>query len=276
MSSTPVVPKPVVPVQAPSAPTATLGSEIRAIEKKIGVWLDPAHIVLLTAFLVAAFFGAYVFQSGRVEVAQAKAAASTEALKVAQQAQASSAVQNAAQQEQSKEVEAAMSAANSQLALANTQLAAANKQLAVQLASQQKIDATLNPTQQSARWQQLVPASAVTPTPTGFAIDGAGGLATIQALEELPIDRTAIANDEKTIANLSATVANDAIALDSEKKAHVSDIVNDGKTLAESKAETKKVSDDFGAYKKKARRNYLRAFGLGFILGVFGAHAAGV
>ncbi len=268
MSTTPVTPKSV-------AAPETLGTEIAAIEKRIGVWLDPTHIVLLILLAIATLGGVYLFESKQVGVAEAKAEIATQAAKVAQEAGASAAVQNAAVQEQSKEVEAAMAAANTQLQAANSQLIAANKQLTNKLLAQQTADAALNPTQQSLRWQQLEPRAEVVPTATGFAIDAAGALATIQDLEELTTDRLVVINLDTEIANLNATIANDATALASEKTAHASDVANDEKQLVAAKATTGQVQADFTLYKKKAHRNILRAFGLGLVVGFFSGHAVG-
>lgn len=261
-------------------PTETLVQEIEhgvaAGAKRIGLWLDPAHIILVIMLAFALLGGVYFFESKRADVAEAKAEVATQVLKVAQEAAASSAVQNAVQQEQSKAVEAAMAAANQQLITANSQLQNANKQLTNQLLTQQKTDATLPPSGQAQRWQQLVPQATVSVTPSGFSVDPVGGLATIQALEEIPVDRQTIANLTSEVSNDQKTIANDAVSLTAEKIAHASDVANDQKQLVASQDETKKVKDDFTVYKHKARKNIIKAFFIGVVVGVIGGHAAGI
>jgi Tfp pilus assembly protein PilO len=273
MSSTPAAPK--VSTQS-TVSSVTHLSEIAAIEKKIGVWLDPKHIILSLLLVLSVVAGVYLYESREADVASAKAAIATEVAKAAQQTSANSAIQNAAIQEQTKEVEQAMAAVTAQLQAANTQLIAANKELTNKLLTQQTADTTLTPTQQSLRWQTLEPKAQVTPTSTGFSVDAAGGLATIQDLEELPLDRQRIINLDSEITNLTTEVSNDATALTSEKTAHASDVANDAKALTAAQDETKKVNADFTAYKHKARKNYIKAFFAGVVAGFLGAHAAGV
>ncbi len=261
--STPATP--AVPVSAP-----TLVSEI----KKVELWLNPLHIILIALLAVASLGGVYLYEAKRAEVAEANAKAQTVIVQALKEAAASSAVQNAAQQAQSQATIEAMKLANQQLVTANQQLQTSNAQLVSKLGTQQKKDATLPPTDQAQRWTQLVPAQ-VSVTPSGFSVDAAGGLATIQALEEIPIDRQRIVNLSQELTNDEKQIANDSISLKAEQTAHASDVANDQKKLAEANGETKKVNDDFTVYKHKARKNYLKAFGIGFIAGIFAGHALG-
>lgn len=258
-----------------STATPTISSDISVLEKKVGVWLDPVHLVLVGLLVGALLIGVYLFEAKRAEVAEAKSEIAAEVLKKAQADAVVSAQANVVLQEQAKETEAALAAANTQLAAANQQLQAANQQLLNKLLAQQKTDAQLPPSGQAQRWQQLVPSATVTATPTGFTVDPVGGLATVQALEEIPTDRQELANLNNIITDDEKTILNDEKALDTEKVAHISDLDNDKKQLIASQDGTKKVQADFNAYKKKARKNYLKAFGLGFLAGVFGGHAAG-
>jgi hypothetical protein len=252
---------------------STLASDITAIEKKIGVWLDPAHLVLLGLLILSLLGGVYLFESKQVAAAEARAQVATEVAKVAQEAAASSAIQNAAQQEQNKTIQAQMAAVTAQLQTANSQLQAANKQLVTALAAQRKTDASLSPQDQAGRWQQIVPTAKVTVTPTGFTVDPQGGLDTLQALEELPFDRRQIGNLTTEVTNDEKIIANDVVSLSSEKTAHASDLANDQKQLTSCQDETKKVQADFTVYKHKARRNYIKAFFIGVVVGFFGGHA---
>jgi hypothetical protein len=254
--------------------TTTTG--IAGVVKKAELWLNPLHIILIMLLVGASLTGVYLYESKRADVAEAKAQAQGLVVEALKQAAAASAVQNAAQQAQSKATIEAMQAANAQLVTANQQLQSANAQLVTKLVTQQKKDATLPPSGQAQRWEQLVPQAQVSVTPTGFAIDSRGGLATIVALEEIPVDRQRIANFTKELADDEQEIANDIVSFNSEKAAHASDLANSQKQLAEANANTKKVQDDFNAYKHKARRNYIRWFLAGVIVGAVGAHAAGI
>ena len=273
MSSTPVTPATPAPAAPkPAAPAPTLAQDIA---KKVGVWLDPVHIILVIMLIFASIGGVYLFESKEAAAAQARAEIATQAATAAQALSASQAVQNAATQEQAKEVEAALTAANVQLQQANAQLIASNRQLTTTLVTQQAKVPTLPPAQQATLWQQLEPKATVTFTPTGFAVDAVGGIATIQDLQELGVDRQKLVNFQKQVDNDLAQITNENNALLEEKKAHASDVAADATKLAASQAELKKVNDDFTTYKHKARRNYIKAFFAGVVVGIIGGHAAG-
>jgi hypothetical protein len=260
----------------PTAPTPTLIQDIQSVEKRVGLWLDPAHITLIILLVIASLGITYVWESKRADVAEAKAQIATQVAEAAKEASASSAIQNAANQEAAKATEAAMAAANAQLVTANQQLIKANTQLTTQLATQQKTDATLPPSAQAARIMQLEPKATVAPISGGFTIDSPGGTAILQDLEEIPFDRQKILNFQAEVANDEETITNDLVSLNAEKSAHASDVSNDQKKLAAAQDDLKKVTDDFTAYKHKARRNYIRAFFIGVVVGVIGGHAAGL
>ncbi|MDA4129250.1 MAG: hypothetical protein OK457_00620 [Thaumarchaeota archaeon] len=250
-----------------------IGTEIAAIEKKIGVWLDPTHLVLTGLLVVALLTGVYFFESKRADVAEAKAEIAAQVLKAAQEAAVTAAQQNAILQQQSKETQTQMATANAQLQAANAQLQVANQQLSNALIKQKSDDAKLTPTAQAQRWAQLVPNAIVAATPTGFTIDPLGGLTTIQDLEELPADRKVITNLTAEVTHDNQTITNDATALSAEKTAHKSDVDNDQKQLMAANDATKKVQGDFNAYKAKTRKNFFKTVlvSIGVGLGI-GAH----
>ena len=250
--------------------------KIVAEEKAIGVWLNPTHIVLCVMLLFALLGGVYLFESKRADVAEAKAEAATLVAKAAQEAGASAVIQNAAQQEKDKEIEAAMSAANSQLITANQQLQASNASLVSRLVTQQKTDTALPPSGQALRIEQLEPRATVTPIAGGFTLDGPGGLAILQDLEELPVDRAQIANLNTEVANEKQEIANDGISLAAEKSAHAGDVATGKQQLVAALDTNKATLAEFNAYKKKSRRNVIRAFFIGVVVGVVGGHAAGI
>jgi hypothetical protein len=273
MSSTPVTPAPATP--KPATPAPTIAQDITAVEKKIGVWLDPVHIILVIMLIFVSLGGVYLFESKRADVSAARAEVATQVAAAAQAASASQAIQNAATQEQAKEVEAALAAANAQLTQANAQLIASNKQITTALVAQQAKVPTLPPAQQATLWEQLEPKATVTITPTGFSVDQVGGVATIQDLQEVAADRLKLANFQTEVDNDLKTISNDAAALAEEKKAHASDVSADAAKLT---AETDKynvLNTDFTTYKHNARKNYIKVFFIGIVVGVIGGHAAG-
>jgi hypothetical protein len=230
------------------------------------------HLILTGLLVLALLGGVYLFESKRADVADARSAQQAEITKIAEKAAADSEAKNAILQQENRQTLDTLSAANAQLAAVAAQLQAANKQLALALAAQQKVDATLPPTGQAARWEKIVPNATVAVTPTGFALDAASGLATLQALEEIPTDQQTIANDNATLAKDLEIHQNDVAALASEQRAHTSDLANDALVLAASRAETKKAKDDLLAYKAHSRKNYIRAFFFGVAVGIIGGH----
>ena len=245
-----------------------LSTEIQAVEKAVGVFLDPKHLVLIALLAVALFTGVYLFESREVKVAEGKAAVATA---VAQQAATDSKLAAAA----NEQLQAQKDAVIKQLQDANAQQAAANKVLsdalkseAAALVAQQGKDRTMTPTEQSARWQALVPSAAVTPTPTGFTINSQGGLDTILQLEQVPVLTSANTKLTTELANDDTIIKNDAGILQAEKDKHASDVNADGKALVASQDETKKVQADFDLYKKKARKRLLKVALVSYIGGL--------
>lgn len=255
---------------------STPATPLAELESKIGLWLNPLHIMLLVLLTFSLLGGVYLYEDRRAEVADANAKAQAQVVTALKEAAITSAAQNAALQLKTDATLEAMKLANQQLVTANNQLQSSNTQLILKLTAQQKTDATLPPSGQAQRWEGLVPTAKVSVTPTGFAVDAVGGLATLQSLEEIPVDRQRIANLGEALSNDEKQILNDAVSLKAEQAAHQSDVANDKKQLAESQGETKKVNDDFTAYKHKARRNYIRAFFAGVVVGLVGGHAAGI
>ena len=62
MSSTPVTPAPPPATVKPAAPAPTIAQDIAAVEKKIGVWLDPVHIILVIMLIFASLGGCVPFR----------------------------------------------------------------------------------------------------------------------------------------------------------------------------------------------------------------------
>jgi hypothetical protein len=257
----------------PATPTSpTISSEIQAIEKKVGIWLDPAHIVLTALLGIALLAGTYFFMSKRAEVAEVRAQAAAQVAEIAKQAAITSEQKNEAQQAESKATIAQMAAANQILVTANTQLQAANNQLISTLAAQKKKDAAMPPTEQAQRWSQLVPGTVVQVVPSGFQLDQPSGLLTLNALEELSSDRQTIQILQAEVQNDEKQIANDAVSFRAEQTAHSSDLANSEKKLVAALDDNKKVLAEYNAYKKKAHKNYIK---IAVVCSIFGYFAKG-
>jgi hypothetical protein len=88
----------------------------------------------------------------------------------------------------------------------NAALVAANTQLATALAQRQKTDAGLPPSELANRWAVLVPQAKPTVTATGIAVDTPSAIATVQALESVPVLTAQVANQSKELSNAQALV----------------------------------------------------------------------
>jgi hypothetical protein len=123
--------------------------------------------------------------------------------KVVAQSQADKTAAIAAQVTQQAEEYKALAA---QVAAQNAQLEAANVALSNALIKQQHTDATLPPSDLVARWNTLVPQAKPTVTATGIAVDTPSAIATVQALEQVPVLSAQVANQSKELSNAQALV----------------------------------------------------------------------
>ena len=246
-------------------------SDVKTIEKGIGLFLDPMHIILIVGLGLALVVGTYLYESREARVSDAKTAAIAQQYANDKQAQAVIDAKNAQIQQQNLLTQQQLEAANTTLKAANQQLKIANDQLSAALAAQKTADATLPPTDQAARWQTLEPRATVTATSTGFAIDAAGGLATLQDLEELPADRAQITNLTSQLDNETKIATNDETALTSEKKAHATDRADADARLKTANDATNLCQAQFTSYKHHAITRLIKdigiALGVGFELG---------
>ena len=88
----------------------------------------------------------------------------------------------------------------------NAALVQANTELATALAKQQRTDASLPPTELVNRWSTLVPQAKPTVTPSGVALDTPSAVATIQALEAVPVLTAQVSNTQKELDNAQSLV----------------------------------------------------------------------
>lgn len=147
-----------------------------------------SHIVLTIALAAALLFGIYTFDSRRAERADSRAAIAEANAKAAEK----KADQADAANKQFQTDAAAKEQANAnrvmQLQQEVDSLAKAMAQRNIELDKRQKTDATLPPTELAGRWNMLtnVP-GAVTTTASGYAVTQQGAVATVQALESVPV-----------------------------------------------------------------------------------------
>lgn len=243
--------------------------EVKVIEQRAGVLLTGHHIVLYIVLALALGVGWYFFQSHRVAVAEGKQAVAEAVAKQAKEDAIESEKKNAEFQAQIKLQVAQLEADKAQLVVTNQQLTEAMRAQAAALANQQKADRVMPPTQQAARWQQLVPATVVTVTPTGFSLDLNSGLNTLLEIEKVPVLTAQLDKAVAQIQNDQKIFADDVAILERERAAHKSDLENDAKKLVASQEETKKIKSEFDTYKQKSRRNMMRvaviSYGLGWL-----------
>ncbi|VVB51953.1 Uncharacterised protein [uncultured archaeon] len=243
-------------------------AEVGIVEQKFLALLDLKHIILVMALVAAGLTATYLWQDRQVKIAEGKQAVAEAVAKQAADDAKKSAADNTLLQQQKDIVIAQLQASNDTLAKANQSLKDAIQAESFALANQQAKTKTLPPTEQAALWQTLVPSAVVAPTTTGFTINQQGGVDTLVNLEELPVDRTKIAQLSTALANDEQTIKNDAGILQAEKDKHTSDVANDGKQLIAAQDETKKVQAEFTTYKHKARKNVIKAFVVGYVAGL--------
>jgi hypothetical protein len=191
------------------------------------VWtFGVSHVVLIACLFVSLVGSVYLFDSRRADRADYAA-------QLAQQHEAQVVAANTTFQQQTQ-------ARIAELTATVAQLQAGQQVRVVQLATQQKTDATMAPTDLADRWEKLVPDSKVLPTPSGYMLDPSSGLKTVQSLEQVPI-LTANLADEVKIANSFQS------EYKLEQAAHTSDndtckvqLATDATTLKAVKADARK------------------------------------
>ena len=122
-------------------------------------------------------------------------------LKQAQVIAAQDASKNAAIAAQVASDKATFDALQTKLQAEDAALVQANVALATALTKQQKIDATLPPTDLVARWNTLVPSANVTVSTNGETLPNSGAVATVQQLEIIPVQQEEIINEQTLVAN---------------------------------------------------------------------------
>jgi|SRR6185437_1023069 len=152
-----------------------------------------------------------------------------------------------------------------------TQLAAATKEIATLTTAQvsrdrvvvvqQKADAAMPPSQLAQRWQGLVGDSGVVPVATGYTVSDSAALTTVQNLEQVPVLKADLADEQSKTAALQKDVAS------------ANDLIGQGKIVVNGLQlqltdKDKACTAELNATKAQARKGKLKAFGIGYGLGL--------
>ena len=163
-------------------------------------WIESHERLLLVAVAgVVLWFGI-----GRVDSLIARHDnANLQQAQVVAQAQAD---KTAAIAEQVAQQSAQYQALADKVQVQNAALVQANTELATALAKQQRTDASLPPTELVNRWSTLVPQAKPVVTPSGVALDTPSAVATVQALEAVPVLTAQVSNTQKELDNAQSLV----------------------------------------------------------------------
>jgi hypothetical protein len=171
-----------------------------------------------------------------------------------------------AEKNQALAAQAALQAAQYQALAAkvdaeNAALVQANATLSAALVKQQKIDATLPPTELVARLNTLVPQADATVTPTGVTLPEAGAVATVQQLEQVPVLNSELSNTKEQLENVDSL-----LKVSTGQVATLNDEVSGLKLEAVDSA--KVCTAQIATVKAEARRSKRRWFVAGFVAGI--------
>lgn len=250
------------PVPAPKAtPVAkTTGSTPGLIRTFL---LDHERLIIIMIAAVLIWYGVGKYQDIRAqhdnEVLQQAKITTDSQLKVTQ-----------AQAAQVQADEAQREALQAKLEAMNAQLVAANTQLATALATRQKTDAALPITDLAARWNTLVPVATPTVTSTGLSVSQAGAVATVQALEQVPVLQQQLTNETNLKQNDDQLLTQDAVVI----KDFTSRV--DGLNLLivdKDKQCTAQIAVVKAEAAKSKRRWFKLGFVVGFLTGAYAGHA---
>jgi len=215
-----------------------------------------AHEKLVLALIAA---GVLWFAIGKVDGIIAKHDDAN--LKQAQIVATAQEDKNAAIAAQVASDKAAFDALQAKLQAQDAALIQANVALATALTKQQKVDATLPPTDLMARWNTLVPNAGVSVSNGQAVIPMTGAVATVQQLEIIPVQQEKITNDQTLIAN------GNALAIAQTKQ--VNDLTAEVTGLKLQSVDDAKVCQaQIAVVKADARKSKRRWFIAGFVAGI--------
>lgn len=215
-----------------------------------------AHEKLVLALIAA---GVLWFAIGKVDGIIAKHDDAN--LKQAQIVATAQEDKNAAIAAQVASDKAAFDALQAKLQAQDAALIQANVALATALTKQQKVDATLPPTDLAARWNTLVPNAGVSVSNGQAVIPMTGAVATVQQLEIIPAQQEEITNDQTLIEN------GNALAIAQTKQ--VNDLTAEVTGLKLQSVDDAKVCQaQIAVVKADARKSKRRWFIAGFVAGI--------
>jgi len=138
-----------------------------------------------------------------------------------------------------------------------------------QLRTQQAQVPQLTPDQLSVEWQKDIKnAGNVKPSPGGYLVDQQAAVASVQAIEAVPVLQQDISDFQKQFEKLNVQLVNETAIYEDEKKAHASD---NTANQAKIDAQVAKIKD----ITAQCRKSKLKWFFAGFFIGWAG-HAAKV
>lgn len=139
------------------------------------------------------------------------------------------------------------------------------------LSAQQKKDVAMPPSQLATRWQEFVGEDGIVPVASGYNVSNDVAIATVQNLEQVPVLKADLADEQSKTAALQKDVTS------------ANDLIGQGKLVVNGLQlqltdQSKACTAQINAVKAQARKGKLKAFGIGYGLGVLTglvAHAFG-
>lgn len=175
---------------------------------------------------------------------------------------------NAALAVQATEQAAQYKALSDKIQAQDAALIQANATLATALTAQQHKDATLPPTELVQRLNTLVPSAGATVTPNGVTPSGvvlpeAGAVATVQALESVPVLSTQLENERTQLGNTQSllTASTQQVTTLESQVSGLNLFISDSKAVC---------NQQITVLKAEAKRSKRRWFYAGVVLGFVG------
>lgn len=168
--------------------------------------------------------------------------------------------QNAALAVQVQQDQANLQALQTKLENQNAQLVQANSTLAAALANRQRTDASLPLPELGQRWNQLVPNAAPLAVPNGLQVSQAGAIATVSALEQIPVLQQQLSNETTQKQNDDAVIT--------QQTTNIGDLTKQvGGLNLQIVDQTKQCTDQIAVVKAQAAKSKRRWFIIGYVAG---------
>jgi hypothetical protein len=158
---------------------------------------------------------------------------------------------------------------NAVLIQQNTALASAITSRDAQLRTQQSQVPQLNPDQLSVEWQKSIKnAGNIKPATGGYLVDQSAAVASLQAIEAVPVLQQDVIDLQKSNANLSVQLGNETSIFLAEQKAHASDNASNTAVIYAKDAEIKDV-------KAQCRKSKTKIAAIAGVIGFIVRHFVG-